>query len=153
MLLCRYGFQKELFLLLEKLVRDMDKKIERQKERAEKESEPRVLTADDQRRLDEILVRPSSTSSSPMSMRTLPGCAVQVYKTMWVVVPIWCKWVSFSTNAPCRQAVVDDGKGEVGEGLKMSASDKRPGHHAADQSDLPHLIATIGIRTYILRFI
>lgn len=34
----------------------MDKKIERQKERAEKESEPRALTPDDQRRLDEILV-------------------------------------------------------------------------------------------------
>ena len=52
----RYGYPKELFLLLEKLTRDMDKKIERQKERAEKESEPRVLTPDDQRRLDEILV-------------------------------------------------------------------------------------------------
>ena len=54
--MCRYGYQKELFLLLEKLTRDMDKKIERQKERAEKESEPRALTPDDQRRLDEILV-------------------------------------------------------------------------------------------------
>ncbi|KAK9821175.1 hypothetical protein WJX74_004864 [Apatococcus lobatus] len=53
----RYGYPKELFLLLEKLTRDMDKKIERQKERAEKESEPRVLTPDDQRRLDEILGR------------------------------------------------------------------------------------------------
>ncbi len=38
----------------------MDKKIERQRERAEKESEPRMLTADDQRRLDEILVSISS---------------------------------------------------------------------------------------------
>ncbi|KAK9864703.1 hypothetical protein WJX84_009151 [Apatococcus fuscideae] len=53
----RYGFEKELGQLLDKLVRDMDKKIERQRERAEKESEPRALTADDQRRLDDILTR------------------------------------------------------------------------------------------------
>lgn len=42
---------------LEQLIRDMDLKIKRNKERAEAESRPKVLKPDDQRRLDDISAR------------------------------------------------------------------------------------------------
>ena len=38
-------------------MRDMDRKIERQKERADKESLPRLLTAADKAKLEELLDR------------------------------------------------------------------------------------------------
>ncbi|KAK9828557.1 hypothetical protein WJX72_000748 [[Myrmecia] bisecta] len=50
----RYGYDRELLTLLEQLCRDMDRKIERQRERAGKESAPRELTADDKSRLDAL---------------------------------------------------------------------------------------------------
>jgi hypothetical protein len=54
---CRLGYEKELIGVLEGLVRDMDRKIERQKERADKESAPKALTDADRAKLDEILAR------------------------------------------------------------------------------------------------
>ena len=41
---CRYGYRRELLSLLQQLVRDMDRKIERQRDRAAKESENRIPT-------------------------------------------------------------------------------------------------------------
>jgi hypothetical protein len=55
--LCRYGYPQELYTLLSQLIRDMDRKIERQKERASKESEPRVLSPADREALSAIKVR------------------------------------------------------------------------------------------------
>ena len=53
----RYGYRRELLELLVKLVKDMDRKIERQKERAAKESEARLLTTSDKAQLDALKVR------------------------------------------------------------------------------------------------
>ena len=53
----RAGYEKELFALLVQLVRDMDRKIERQKERAQRESEPRLLSSSEQAQLDAVTVR------------------------------------------------------------------------------------------------
>ncbi len=53
---CRCGYERRLLELLDTLVRDMDRKIERQKERADKESLPRLLTAADKAKLEELLV-------------------------------------------------------------------------------------------------
>lgn len=50
----RYGYERQLLTLLEQLVRDMDRKIERAKERAEKEKGPRQLMPDDKIRLDAL---------------------------------------------------------------------------------------------------
>lgn len=54
----RAGYEQELLVLLTKLVRDMDRKIERQKERAQRESEPRPVGASEQTQLDAIKVNP-----------------------------------------------------------------------------------------------
>lgn len=54
--LSRYGYRKELLELLGQLVRDMDRKIERQKDRAAKESEARVPTPPEQTQLEELKV-------------------------------------------------------------------------------------------------
>lgn len=56
---CRYGYERELMTLLNQLVRDMNRKIERQKERAILESSARPLTAEDKARLDAIKARHS----------------------------------------------------------------------------------------------
>eukprot|EP00878_Enallax_costatus_P017931 GHUV01018856.1.p1 GENE.GHUV01018856.1~~GHUV01018856.1.p1 ORF type:complete len:371 (+),score=85.32 GHUV01018856.1:301-1413(+) len=53
----RYPYQRDLMRYLEQLIRDMDVKIKRNKERAEAESRPKVLKPDDQRRLDDISAR------------------------------------------------------------------------------------------------
>lgn len=53
----RYGYERELLALLETLTRDMDRKIERQRDRADKESAPRPLTASDKARLETLLAR------------------------------------------------------------------------------------------------
>lgn len=53
----RLGYEKELVGVLEGLVRDMDRKIERQKERADKESAPKALTDADRAKLDDMLAR------------------------------------------------------------------------------------------------
>lgn len=42
---------------MESLIRDMDVKIRKNKERAESESRPKVLKLDDQKRLDEMKQR------------------------------------------------------------------------------------------------
>ena len=53
----RYGYERQLLEILEQLVKDMDRKIERQKERAVKESAPRMLTSADKAKLDELLTQ------------------------------------------------------------------------------------------------
>lgn len=53
----RYGYRKELLTLLQQLVRDMDRKIERQRERATKESENRIPTPQEQTQLDDLKVQ------------------------------------------------------------------------------------------------
>lgn len=52
----RYGYRKETLGLLQQLVRDMDRKIERQRDRAAKESENRIPTPQEQSQLDELKV-------------------------------------------------------------------------------------------------
>ncbi len=54
---CRYGYEAELLELLEQLVRDMDRKIERQKERAAKDNAPRIPSATEQAQLDALQAR------------------------------------------------------------------------------------------------
>ena len=53
---CRYGYRRELLSLLQQLVRDMDRKIERQRDRAAKESENRIPTPQEQSQLDDLKV-------------------------------------------------------------------------------------------------
>lgn len=53
---CRYGYRRELLGLLQQLVRDMDRKIERQRDRAAKESENRIPTPQEQSQLDDLKV-------------------------------------------------------------------------------------------------
>lgn len=53
----RYGYDRELTTLLTTLVRDMNRKIERQKERAVIESSAKPVSIDDKARLDAIKVR------------------------------------------------------------------------------------------------
>ena len=60
----RLAYEKDLHGILVQLVKDMDRKIERQKERAAKESAPRPATPAEQATLDAIKVR--------------PGCPVQL---------------------------------------------------------------------------
>ncbi len=68
----RYGYERELMTLLNQLCRDMNRKIERQKERAIIESSARPLNAEDKARLDAIKVRmedlPAATVSSMYRM-------------------------------------------------------------------------------------
>lgn len=52
----RYGYDRELITLLTQLVRDMNRKIERQKERAVIESSAKPISLDDKARLDAIKV-------------------------------------------------------------------------------------------------
>ena len=52
----RYGYRNEMVELLRTLCRDMDRKIERQKERAAKESASRAPTATEQAELDKLKV-------------------------------------------------------------------------------------------------
>jgi hypothetical protein len=59
--LCRLRYDDELFKLLDRLIREMDRKIEKAKERAEAESRPKVLRPEDQKRLDEIQERIQGT--------------------------------------------------------------------------------------------
>ena len=55
--ICRYGYERDLLRLLEQHIRDMDRKIAKAKERAEKESAPRELKSDDKERLAEIQLK------------------------------------------------------------------------------------------------
>ncbi|KAK9844094.1 hypothetical protein WJX81_004357 [Elliptochloris bilobata] len=50
----KYGYERDLLELLTQLARDMDRKIVRQKERAEQDNRPRALSADDREKLDAI---------------------------------------------------------------------------------------------------
>jgi hypothetical protein len=54
---CSYPYERDLLRYLEQLIRDMDTKIRKNKERADAESRPKVLKLDDQRRLDEMKQR------------------------------------------------------------------------------------------------
>ena len=60
----RYGYEAELLELLEQLVRDMDRKIERQKERAAKDNAPRIPSATEQAGLDALQAREKGALSS-----------------------------------------------------------------------------------------
>eukprot|EP00873_Tetraselmis_striata_P045870 jgi/Tetstr1/466134/TSEL_010697.t2 len=51
---CRYPYEHETLAELERLTKEMDRKIQRAKERAEKESQPRPLSAEDKVALDEL---------------------------------------------------------------------------------------------------
>ena len=53
----RYGYTQELRTLLAQLVRDMDRKIDRQRERAEKENQPRPPSLKEQEQLDAVKAR------------------------------------------------------------------------------------------------
>lgn len=50
----RYPYEHETLAELERLTKEMDRKIQRAKERAEKESQPRPLSAEDKVALDEL---------------------------------------------------------------------------------------------------
>jgi hypothetical protein len=52
---CRY--ERKLMRYLEDLIREMDRKIAKARERAEKESAPKPIKPDDQMRLDELQMR------------------------------------------------------------------------------------------------
>ena len=65
-LACRHGYERELLSLLSQLVRDMNRKIEKQKERAVLESGARQLTMEDRARLEAIKVRGVCGSRSLM---------------------------------------------------------------------------------------
>jgi hypothetical protein len=69
---CRLGYEKELIGVLEGLVRDMDRKIERQKERADKESAPKALNDADRAKLDDMLAR--QKGALPAAGTAAPGC-------------------------------------------------------------------------------
>lgn len=68
----RLGYEKELIGVLEGLVRDMDRKIERQKERADKESAPKALNDADRAKLDDMLAR--QKGAPPATTTAAPGC-------------------------------------------------------------------------------
>lgn len=70
---CRTGYERELHALLTQLVRDMDRKIERQRERALKESEPRPVSASEQLELDAIKVTSLGCASETVRWRGLRG--------------------------------------------------------------------------------
>lgn len=58
-----YPFERDLLRYMEQLIRDMDVKIKKNKERADAESRPKVLKLDDQRRLDEIKQRQAGAAT------------------------------------------------------------------------------------------
>lgn len=64
----RYGYERELMTLLNQLVRDMNRKIERQKERAIIESSARPLTLEDKGRLDAIKGQEKDAMSRSQAM-------------------------------------------------------------------------------------
>ena len=68
----RCGYERRLLELLETLVRDMDRKIERQKERAVKESLPRNLTAADKAKLEDLLARQRGAKLPPLALMPPP---------------------------------------------------------------------------------
>lgn len=53
----RYGYERDLVRYMEQLIRDMDRKIEKNKERAAAESRPKPVRPEDEKRLDEIKAR------------------------------------------------------------------------------------------------
>ncbi len=60
----RYGYERDLLALLTQLARDMDRKIVRQKERAEQDNRPRALSADDREKLDALKARAAAPAST-----------------------------------------------------------------------------------------
>jgi hypothetical protein len=74
-LACRLGYERELVRYMSILIRDMDRKIEKNRERAAAESAPRLLKADEQRRLDDIQGRMRGEAPPPRGGRSGPGHA------------------------------------------------------------------------------
>jgi hypothetical protein len=75
----RHTYERDLIRYMEQLIRDMDAKIRKNKERAEAESRPKVLKLDDQRRLDEIKMRQAGAYPSPCALEAcmLEPCMLQ----------------------------------------------------------------------------
>jgi hypothetical protein len=69
---------------MEQLIRDMDAKIRKNKERAEAESRPKVLKLDDQRRLDDIKMRQAGAHWRGKTMLQL-----QYMHDVFVHVCVW----------------------------------------------------------------
>lgn len=51
---CRLGYEADTYKYLEQLIREMDRKIMRARERADAESRPRELRQEDQARVDAL---------------------------------------------------------------------------------------------------
>ena len=81
-LLRRYGYERDLLALLSQLARDMDRKIERQKERAAQDNRPRVLTADDREKLDAIKVRVDNIITTGPGVISAPASHMH-YPQLW----------------------------------------------------------------------
>lgn len=64
----RYGYDRELTTLLTTLVRDMNRKIERQKERAVIESSAKPVSIDDKARLDAIKAQEADAAKRSQAM-------------------------------------------------------------------------------------
>jgi hypothetical protein len=115
----RLGYEKELIGVLEGLVRDMDRKIERQKERADKESAPKALNDADRAKLDDMLARqkgapPAATTATPgcgcgqlepASAACCVGCALYtIFRCIAEAATPWRRGGGGSlTNSPVRQ--------------------------------------------------
>ena len=84
---CRHGYERELLSLLSQLVRDMNRKIEKQKERAVLESGARQLTMEDRARLEAIKVRGMLGAAGP-SCPACPSCGLSLYVNI-VAPPGW----------------------------------------------------------------
>lgn len=80
----RYGYEQELLTVLEKLVRDMNRKIERQKDRADKESAARELTPEDVTRLEGIKSRERELVERSEKVRCLWLCDM-LMGVVWLV--------------------------------------------------------------------
>lgn len=61
-------YERKLMALLDDLIKEMDKKIIKAKERAEKESAPRELRSEDKARLEDIQLRAKGMFSMPLSL-------------------------------------------------------------------------------------
>jgi hypothetical protein len=84
----RLGYEKELIGVLEGLVRDMDRKIERQKERADKESAPKALNDADRAKLDDMLAR--QKGALPAAGTAPPGCECGQPEAASAALPQMC---------------------------------------------------------------
>lgn len=69
----RLGYERALVELLEQLVRDMDRKIQRARERVESENKPRLIKSADQAKLDAIKEQEKGALLSLAAASAAPG--------------------------------------------------------------------------------